>query len=289
MNAFTTAASSIRRSPYQAFAAILTMTFTLAVLFALSFIFAGIEKILSFYETKPQVVAFFKLSTDDATIKKVTDELKKKPYVADISVTSKEDALKLYSAEFKESPLLLELVTPEMLPVSLEVSSKTLDELKLIRGDLEAETSIEEVKLQENVIDTLKHWTSTVRWLGIGVGATLMTVSSFIIMVIISMRVSMQRHTISIMRLVGASYWYVKKPFIVEGMIYGFVGALFGWGISLLGLLYSIPYLESFTKGLPVFPIPLEFFAIQGGMGIALGLILGGFSGLFAASRLIRQ
>lgn len=289
MNAFTTAASSIRRSPYQAFAAILTMTFTLAVLFALSFIFAGVEKILSFYETKPQVVAFFKLATDEETIKKVTGELKKKPYVTDIAITSKEDALKLYSAEFKDSPLLLELVTPEMLPVSLEVSSKTLDELKLIRGDLEAETSIEEVKLQENVIDTLKHWTSTVRWLGIGVGVTLMTVSSFIIMVIISMRVSMQRHTISIMRLVGASYWYVKKPFVVEGMIYGFVGALFGWGISLLGLLYSVPYLESFTKGLPVFPIPLEFFAIQGGIGITLGLILGGFSGLFAASRLIRQ
>lgn len=289
MNALTTAASSIRRSPYQAFAAILTMTFTFAVLFCLSFIFAGVEKILAFYETKPQVVAFFKLATDDATVSQVTDALKKKPYVADISVTGKDEALKLYSAEFKDSPLLLELVTPEMLPISIEVSSKTLDELKLIKKDLESEDSIEDVKLQENVIDTLKHWTGTVRWLGIGIGSTLIAVSSFIIMVIISMRVSMQRHTISIMRLIGASYWYVKKPFVMEGMIYGLVGALFGWGISLLGLLYSVPYLETFTKGLPVFPIPTEFFAIQGGIGLTLGLILGGFSGLFAASRLIRQ
>ncbi len=285
----TSALSSIRRSPYQAFAAILTMTVTFAVLFALSFVFAGVEKILTFYESKPQVVAFFKLATDDATVKKVTDDLKKKPYVSEVSITTKEEALKLYSAEFKDSPLLLELVTPEMLPISAEVSAQNLDSLVQIKKDLEAEPSVEDVKLQENVIDALKYWMRNIRGLGLGIGGALIIVSVFIIVVIISMRVSMQRNAISIMRLIGASYWYVKKPYIVEGCIYGFVGSLLGWGISLLGLLYSIPYLENFTKGLPVFPIPLEFFALQGGTGLALGLFIGGLSGYLAASRLIRQ
>lgn len=289
MNAGMSALSSIRRSPYQAFAAIVTMTFTFAVLFSLSFIFAGIEKILSFYESRPQVVAFFKLSAEQTAIDAVSQKFRQKPYVTDVHITSREEALKLYASEFKDSPLLLELVTPEMLPVSIDVSGTDLSHLSTIKAELEAEDSIDDVKLQENVIDTLQHWTRTLRLLGIGISATLIVVSAFIIMIIISMRVSMQRHTITVMRLIGASYWYVKKPYVMEGIVYGFVGSLIGWGISLLGLLYSIPYLEALTKGLAVFPIPWEFFAIQGGTGVLLGIFLGGFSGLFAASRLIRQ
>ena len=108
-------------------------------------------------------------------------------------------------------------------------------------------------------------------------------------MVIIGMRVSMQKRAIGIMRLLGASKWYVKRPFMIEGMVYGFFGALLGWGISLGGLLYITPWAQSFLSEVSLFPIPLEFFAIQLGTGLLIGLFLGGFAGQVAAGRLIKN
>jgi cell division transport system permease protein len=289
MNPFTSALSSIRRSPYQALVAVLTMMVTFSVLFALSFFFVGAHVVLNFYETRPQIIAFFELEASQEQIDAAKKTMESKPYVSDAHVTSKEDALKLYSQEFKESPLLLELVTSDILPASIEVSSNSITELGQIKDDLTKISGIEDVQYQESVIDTLQSWTSTTRLIGIASGVILLVLSFLVIMVIIGMRVSMQKRAIGIMRLLGASKWYVKRPFMLEGMVYGFLGALLGWGISICGLLYITPWAQSFLSEVSLFPIPLEFFAIQLGSGLVIGLLLGAFAGQVAAGRLIRN
>lgn len=289
MNPFTSALSSIRRSPYQALVAILTMMVTFSVLFALSFFFVGAHVVLNFYETRPQIIAFFELEATPEQIENAQKTMAAKPYVSEAHITTKEDALSLYSQEFKESPLLLELVTSDILPASIEVSSNNITNLGQIKDDLVKISGIEDVQYQESVIDTLQSWTSTTRLIGIASGAILLFLSFLVIMVIIGMRVSMQKRAIGIMRLLGASKWYVKRPFMIEGMVYGFFGALLGWGISLGGLLYITPWAQSFLSEVSLFPIPLEFFAIQLGTGLLIGLFLGGFAGQVAAGRLIKN
>lgn len=289
MNSFLSALSSIRRSPYQALVAILTMTVTFAVLFSLSLFFSGAQVVLRYYESKPQIIAFFEIDATDAQIETAEKTMQDKPYVSEVSITTKEEALEIYSQQFKESPLLLELVTADILPASIEVSSTTLELLPEVKKDLDALAGIENVQYQESVIDTLRSWTDTTRLVGTAAGVIFMALSFLVIMVIIGMRVGMQKRAIGIMRLLGASKWYVKRPFMYEGMIYGFLGALFGWGISFAGLLYITPWAENFLGEVPLFPIPLEFYGIQLGIGLLISLWLGGFAGLVAAGRLIRN
>lgn len=289
MNPFTSALSSIRRSPYQALVAILTMTVTFAVLFAISFFFTGAHLVLQFYETRPQIIAFFQIEATQEQMDAAAKTMEGKPYVSQVHVTTKDEALKLYSQEFQESPLLLELVTADILPASIEVSSNNIESLGEVKKDLEGISGIEDVQYQESVIDTLKSWTSTTRLVGIGSAVILLVLSFLVIMVIIGMRVSMQKRNIGVMRLLGASKWYVKRPFMIEGMLYGFLGALLGWGVSLGGLLYITPWAQSFLSEVPIFPIPLEFYAVQLGAGLLAGLFLGGFAGQVAAGRLIRN
>lgn len=289
MTSFVSALSSIRRSPYQALVAILTMTVTFAVLFSLSLFFTGAQIVLKYYEGKPQIIAFFQIDAPQQQLDTARKEMENKPYVSKVSITSKEQALELYSQQFKESPLLLELVTADILPASIEVSSTSLEDLGQIKKDLDSLGGIENVQYQESVIDTLRSWTDTTRLAGITAGAVFIMLAFLVIMVIIGMRVSMQKRTIGIMRLLGASKWYVKRPFMYEGMTYGFLGALLGWGISFGGLLYITPWAESFLGEVPIFPIPLDFYALQLGAGLLVSLILGGFAGLVAAGRLIRN
>lgn len=289
MNSLTAALSSIRRSPYQALAAVMITTVTFSVIFALSYFLSGAQAVLRYYETRPQIIAFFEIEASDVDIQKTKQEMESKPYVTEVKITSKEDALKLYSQEYQNSPMLLELVTADILPVSIEVAANDISNLDQIRKDLEQATGIEEVQFQEQVVQTLRSWTSTARAVGIASAAILILLSFLVIMVIIGMRVSMQKKKIAIMRLIGATRWYVKKPFMSEGMVYGMLGALFGWSIATGGVLYLTPEIKSFVSDIPLFPIPIEFFAIQLGAGLLAGMLLGMFAGFSASQRMIKK
>lgn len=289
MNSFSAALSSIRRSPYQAMAAILISTVTFAVIFGLSYFMSGAQQVLHYYETRPQIIAFFEIEASDADIQQTEQLMKSKPYVTDVKITTKQQALDMYSKEYENSPMLLELVTADILPVSIEVSASSIDELSQVKADLEKAPGIEDVQFQERVVETLRSWTNTARVIGFSTAVILAFLSFLVITVIVGMRVSMQKRKISIMRLIGATRWYVKRPFMAEGMIYGFVGALVGWAIATGVVFYLAPEIKSFVTDITLFPIPLDFLAVQLGTGLVAGMLLGAFAGLAAGQRLIRQ
>lgn len=289
MNSLTAALSSIRRSPYQALAAIMITSVTFSVIFALSYFLSGAQAVLRYYETRPQIIAFFEIEASDEDIQKTKEAMEGKSYVTEVKITNKDDALKLYSQEYQDSPMLLELVTADIMPVSIEVAANDISKLEQVRKDLEEAQGIEEVKFQEDVVEKLRSWTSTARYVGAASAGIFIFLSFLVIMVIIGMRVSMQKKKISIMRLIGATRWYVKKPFMSEGMIYGLLGALFGWIVATAGVFYLTPEITSFIFPIQLFPIPIEFFAIQLGAGLVSGMLLGVFAGFAASQRLIKK
>lgn len=289
MNAFATALANIRRSPYQALSALMIASVTFTVIFLLSYFLYGAELTLRYYESRPQVIAFFEVEADQDSVTAAQQALQNKPYVAAATITTKEQALELYSEVYRNSPLLLELVTADILPASIEVSGTQIDDLAQISEDLKQIEGVEDVVFQDSVINKIASWISTGRVMG-GISAAVLTLLSFlVILVIISMRVSMYKNRIAIMRLLGATRWYVRRPYMVEGMIYSTLGALSGWLISFGLMLYFSPDIQAFVADVQIFPIAWELLALQAGVGIVFGMILGGFAGLTAASRLIRQ
>jgi cell division transport system permease protein len=125
----------MRRSPYQTFAAILTMflTFLLGGVFALT---TGTSlSILRYFEGKPQLTVFFMEKAGKPEADVLTATLKGTGKVASTKFVSKEEALAIYKEQNKNDPLLLEMVTADILPASLEVTAtepKFLSELEPI-------------------------------------------------------------------------------------------------------------------------------------------------------------
>ena len=111
MNVTKTAWKNIRRSPYQALAAILIMTLTFLAVSFFVFLLAGSSTIINYFESKPQVTAFFKNEAKQADINTLGNQLKATGKVASIKFVSKEEALKIYREQNKNDPLLLDLVT----------------------------------------------------------------------------------------------------------------------------------------------------------------------------------
>ncbi|MDQ3008269.1 MAG: permease-like cell division protein FtsX [bacterium] len=289
MNSFSTALTAMRRSPYQSLAAILMLTLTCFVGYAFSLFLLTAQDILQYFETRPQIIGFFELDTQPEAIVTVENTLKQKNYVEDVTIVSQEQALELYRSDNAEDPLLLELVTADILPASIEVSGKSLNDLALIKQDLETTTTIEDVIYQQDVVSSLSAWTSSVRLIGVASIVLLSVMSFLIIMVIIGMKATTKKQAIHIMRIIGATYWYIKWPFIVESIIYGLVGSLLGWLIMYAGFLYLTPWLDSFLGTITVTPITYSLFAIQLGVGTLLSTLLSGFAGSVAVQRQIRK
>lgn len=289
MSSLNTTLTAMRRSPYQTLVAILMVTLTCFVAYAFSLMLVGAERVLQYFETQPQVIAFFDLNAEPSQIAQLEATMKQKDYVAKVTVVSKDQALELYRQDKQDEPLLLELVSAEILPASIEVSGKTVDDLPRIKEDLTGQTGIEEVVFQKNIFESLSTWTKSLRLIGLGLSTLLGLTSFLIVMVVIGIKITAKRQAIYIMRIIGATRWYIKQPFMVEGILYGLIGSVIGWVLMYSGLLYLTPWLSHFLSPVPLFPVPTEFFAIQLGIGTAIAMLIGMFAALTASQRLIRR
>lgn len=288
MKIFKTTWKHIRRSPYQALAAIGIMTLTLFASGVFFLTAATSSAILSFFESKPQITAFFTDEKKTEEITKLETKLKATEKVAQVKYVSKEEALAIYREQNKNDPLLLEMVTANILPASLEVSAKEASYLGDLAKILQAEPGVQEVIYQKDVVDALVSWTSAIRKVGIVLVGFLTIVSLLIILTVIGMKIALRKEEIEILRLIGASNWYIRVPFLLEGAFYGAVGGIVSWIILLILILYATPYLSSFLVGIPVLPIsPIFMAAVLGGL-ILVGAGVGISGSLLAVWRYLR-
>src|SRR3989344_7159096 len=109
----------MRRSPYQSVSAALIMTLTFFAISAFAFLTILSVRLIDYLESRPQLTVFF---TDSATMDQINSlkkELESSGKTISVRYVSKEEALKIYRQQNKNDPLLLDLVTADVLPASL--------------------------------------------------------------------------------------------------------------------------------------------------------------------------
>lgn len=287
----------IRRSPYQAMAATLTMFLTFLVGGVFFLATMASVMILGYFEGKPQVTVFLTPKAGQLEADNLKIKLEATGKVAGTHYVSKEDALAIYRQQNQSDPLLLEMVTADILPASLEVSAtdpQYLSELATVIGGSEG---VDEVVYQRDVVDSLLAWTNAIRLVG-GTLALLLVVDSLLIIgTVIAMKIAMKRDEIEILTLVGATPWTIRAPFILEGGFYGFIGAAVA-SVILSGVVAWLrPHLFTFLGSIPtlsglftsltssVFLISLAVF-LAGNM--LLGFCLGALGSSIALRRFLK-
>jgi len=287
----STALQRIRRSPYQAMAAVSIMTMTLFLASVFSLIAAGSQAILQYFETRPQVDAYFKSDyvPPQTEIDRISAQLLSTDEVAAVKFISKEEALNIYKQSNQSDPLLLEAVNANMLPASLEISAKDPKQLKAIAENLKKEVNIDDVRFAEDIVQNLTKWTGSVRIVGAALVGTHVVITFVVILLIISIKVGSRREEIRTLQLIGATNGYISSPFVWEGIVYGCIGAIFAWGITYILLLYSMPFLVTFLAGIPILPPPIWFMGSLLGAEIVLGMMVGGLGGALAVRRFFKS
>ncbi len=288
MSFVKTTTQNIRRSPYQTFAAVLIMSLTFLVVSFFVFLLAGSSRIVSYFESKPQVTAFFRNEANQNDIDLLQSKIRESGKVSSVKFVSKKDALAIYKEQNKNDPLLLDLVTADILPSSLEISTYKIEDLSPISETLKSSPIVSEVIFQKDVVSTLTSWTSALRKIGLAAILILSLVSVFIILMIVGIKISHRKEDIHIMRLIGATNWYIRWPFIFEGMFYGVVGAFTGWVIATATLWSATPFLSNFLKGIPILPVSWLFLLELLVGEILLAVLIGAFSSYLAVLRYLK-
>jgi cell division transport system permease protein len=269
----------IRRSPYQALAATLAMALTFFIGSIFLMLIIGGQIVLNYIEQRPQVIAFFKDDTNEAKINEIANQIKSTGLAREIKYVSKEEALSIYRERNKDEPLLLESVSAEFLPASIDISVKRAQDINEITKIVKARPEVERVITPENLVQQLVKWTKTIRLGGILVVSALMLVSFLIIIMVVGMRIAIRREEISIMNLVGATKWFIARPFFIEGALYGVIGATVAIFLIYSILLFYSPNIQEFLGPIQIFPVKPTFFIY-----LWLGEVLvAGFVGILGA------
>jgi cell division transport system permease protein len=257
--------TSIRRTPYQSLSAFLILFFTLflsLMLFvSLTFLYSG----LNYLETKPQVTVYFQNKAPETQIFKVRDELMSSGKVLDIKYISKNEAFNIYKQLNKDNPLLLEMVSADILPPSLEIYAKKPIYLPEIAEYLKKQGDIDEVQYEKDIVDKLLVLTNTIRKTALIFFSYLIVMSIVVLTTTILFKIALKESEITLLRLIGATDFYIRKPYILESLFLGLSASALSFIIFSGLALYFSPFLQSYLKGIPslsisVFNYPLTIW-----------------------------
>lgn len=269
--------------------AVIVMSLTLILITVFTLIVLGLNVVLTHFEAKPQVTAFFKDEATEDQIMTVKDKLFETGEVMEVKYISKEEALERYKKQNKDEPILLEMVSAKILPASLEIAATDIVYLGHLASLLEEEELVEDVYFQQDVVATLQQWTNAIRLGGLVTVGVFGFISVLIVIITITTNIASRKEEIEIMRLVGASSSYIRWPFILEGMSYGVLSGILALGIVYLLLPYVAPSISNFMAGIPLFPIPgLIYLKLLLG-SIILGIFMGVTGSMVAIYKGLRK
>lgn len=281
---FKTAWGYIRRSPFQALSASFVLTLTFFVATVVSVLVYSSSKLLIYFETRPQVIAFVKNDATDTDIANLQHKLEENPNIKDVKYVGKEEALTIYKNATSDNPELGELVNPSIFPASLEFSVTDLSFAESTIAELKTESIVDSVGFTaalggettlNDVIKRLKTVTTYVKIGGIAFVCLLSASSLVMLLVITTMRVVGRREEVEILNLIGASKGFIRSPIMIEAFIYTLSGVILGWAIAFIGILYLSPSVVTYFGNIPI--LPKDVLGLFKLFGIILGIeILGG-------------
>ena len=218
---------SIRRNGFMSFASISTVAVSLLVLGMFLLIFLNTNNLAQYLESQVQVSVYMQDSASDAELKATKAKLQKMPGVVQVKEVNKEQALARFKERLGDQHQLLDsLGKDNPFPNSFEVQVDSPERIKAITPVIGQIPKVETAKFGQEVVEHLFQLTKILRFGGIVLVVFLAMATLFIISNTIRLTVFARRKEVVIMKYVGATDWFIRWPFLLEGMTLGFFGAV---------------------------------------------------------------
>lgn len=232
-----------------------------------------------------EIQAYIDSSLDDETAERIADEIEKIDNVASTKFESKSEAFENYAQRLGGDSVALEgLKGEDFLRNSVKISLKDLTLSKETAKMVSEVSGVAEVKNHQDTVDRVIKVTSYVQTASFIIMLILMVVSLFIISNTIKLSVASRSNEIHIMKFVGATNWFIRWPFIIEGIFIGFLGSLLALAVTYLGY---VPLYNSVTEAFSLLKLctPASVSSSLVGLVILFGCLMGGFASTISTTR----
>ena len=268
------------------------IAFTLLVPGIFNYISFNLDSYISKLSENIEAIFYLREGGNSADIEKMLQRIQGNLLVKEVGFTSKDRAQMKFTQEFPELQYILAEFSDSPFPASINVKFRTdarnVVQIESFIRDIEKNSIIESVQLNLDWARKIAMIKKFASFAGFFLSAILLIVSIFIIFNVVKINIFYRRDEINILRLVGATDWYIKTPFLLEGLILGFLGGLLAGGLLLVTIRVFPVYAKfifNIVKQLIDFrQLPLRIFWEMVITGSAIGL----FSSFISLRRFIK-
>jgi len=271
----------------------MVVTLVIVAFFAFSALF--LQNQLAAVREKIDLTVFLKDEATPDQVKQLQANIQTFDNVAEVRYVSKTDALERLRTSSKDGEQLAKTATEigNPLPASLEVRTETLENLDSLNSQIKddsgaiivASTSNDDSDVRRKVVDRIVSISSGVSKVGTVISVAFLLISLMIIFNTIRMAIFTRREEIEIMKLVGATNWYIRGPFLIEGAMYGIIGATIAMAITLPLINVARPLFTSYFNASDVVTFVTDRIFLVTLAMYTLGIVIGTLSSFLAISR----
>ena len=275
--------SNLRRNLLMTVAAISTVAISLLLLGGALILGKIVSNVTKSWEAKVEISAFLTDGVTDGEVEQLQAQLLEMPEVEDVQYVSKAQAFEDYREIFKNQPHLIVPGLEDALPASLRVKLVDAKYTEQVAASIEGAAGVEEVNDGGAIIRRLLQVNSLLRTVTFATSLILMIAAAGLIANSIRLAIYARRDEIAIMKLVGATNWFIRIPFMFEGVFSALVGAILSGAVVLLADRFLFSRVGDWLLFLgPIFSFSngeiLSILATLLGVGTVVGLLGSGMA-----------
>ena len=218
---------SLRRNNWMSFASVGTVAVSLFVLGVFLLLVLNMNRLASSLESQVQISVYLADGLSESARKDIASDIEALQGIEEIRYVPKEEAKERLAKRLGDQKYLLDaLGEKNPLPDSFEVVLKSPALVETAAAAITRMDGVEQAKYGQDVIEHLFAITRLIRIFGLALMVLLAGATLFIISNTIRLTVFARRKEVAIMKYVGATDWFIRWPFLLEGMVLGFVGGV---------------------------------------------------------------
>ncbi|RHG10719.1 permease-like cell division protein FtsX [Megamonas funiformis] len=280
--------TSFKRNIWMTLASIFTVVLSLFILGFFSIVILNLNKMADTLESQVQISVYLKDDLSQEEIDETKETLSKIEGLQDIKFITREEAMENFKERLGDQQFLLDaLDDTNPLPDSFSLTVTSPQQVKTIADTAAALDSVESASYSQDIINHLFNLTHLIRLIGIALIILLTGAAIFIISNTIRLTVFARRKEIAIMKYVGATDWFIRWPFLLEGICLGFIGG--GLATIFLYIVYN-QVTQEIYEAMAFFPlIPQHPFIDYISLAILVaGIIIGALGSTISLKRFLK-
>lgn len=272
---FKEAFQSIIRNSWISVASVGVVAVSLLILGSSLLLVINANNIAANLESSVEISVFLKDKITPDELQDLENDIADMPEATQVVFVSRQQALEEMRENFGEKrEILAGLEEKNPLPDALRIKTATAQQVAPLAAQLEAFDQVDQVRYGQGVVEKLLAISKWVRTAGLITMVLLGVAAVFLIATTIRLSVYARRKEIGIMKFLGATNWFVRFPFVLEGMILGLTGSLLAVIVVYIGYIslidniqLSLPFMQLVTDRALIKPLMLGLLAT----GLAIG------------------